>query len=123
MYTLDTNAIIYYLNNDLKAVLALENILNQNFPIYISSITEVELFSFPNLTLREATEINNILTTLSIIPLDSHLARIAGFLRREYKIKTPDSIIAATAIFTNTTLATRNIQDFQTISEIKLLAI
>ena len=56
----------------------------------------------------------------AIIPLDSRIARIAGSLRRQYNIKTADSIVAATALFTGTTLITRNIRDFQKIPNLLL---
>jgi len=42
MYTLDTNAIIYYLKNDAQVVDQLRGILSQDVPIYISTITEIE---------------------------------------------------------------------------------
>ncbi|MBU2578616.1 type II toxin-antitoxin system VapC family toxin [Patescibacteria group bacterium] len=120
MYTLDTNAIIYYLKDDSEVVIFLDKILNQPSPIYIASVSEVELFGFSKLTVKEIEKIENILSTLSIIPLDSHLAKIAGFLRRKYKLKTPDSIIAATTIFTGSTLITRNIRDFKKIPKFSL---
>lgn len=123
MYTLDTNAIVYYLKGDKKVVSILDDIFSENFPIYISTITETELFSFSNLTEIEIKAINEILKTLSIIPLDSNLARLAGLVRSQYRIKTPDSIIAATALFSQTILVTRDIKDFEKIPQLKLLAI
>ncbi len=120
MYTLDTNAIIYYLKDDPNATRFLNDILNKDIPIYIASITEVELFGFTNLTSDETEKINDILSTLSIIPLDSRIARIAGSLRRQYKINAADSVIAATAMFTGTTLITRNVKDFNKISNLLL---
>ncbi|MCF7831250.1 type II toxin-antitoxin system VapC family toxin [Candidatus Gracilibacteria bacterium] len=113
MYTLDTNAIIYYLKGDKKAVEVLESLFKRNLPIYISCITELELFSFPDLTKKEVVRINELLQTLNIIPVDSQLARLASFLRSKSKIKTPDSIIAATAVFTGSILLTRNVKDFE----------
>lgn len=115
MYTLDTNPIIYYLKGEEKAVSTLNKIFEENKPIYISAITEVELFGFPNLTEEESKQINEILETLSIIPLDSHIARIAGLLRRTYKLKIADAAVAATTMFTGTILVTRNINDFKNI--------
>lgn len=120
MYTLDTNAIIYYLKEDENAVPFLENTFAKFVPIYISSMTEVELFSFSSLTFEESGQIENILETLAIIPLDSRIARIAGLLRRQHNIKTADSIVAATALFTGTTLVTRNIRDFKKIPNLAL---
>ncbi len=116
MYTLDTNTIIYYLKNDPHVVDIFNDIFHQDDPVYISCITELELFSFSGLTTEEVEQINKLLQTLHIIPVDSQLARLAGFLRSTHKIKTPDSIIAATAIFTGTKLLTRNIEDFKKLS-------
>lgn len=118
MFTLDTNAILYYLKGDERAFSIIEKILNENAPVYISVVTELELFSFPKSTEQEINLIEKLLATVSIIPMDSRLARIAAALRRMYRLKTPDSIIAATSIFTGTTLLTRNTRDFLRISEI-----
>ncbi len=123
MYTLDTNAIIYYLKGEKQTALILEPILRKNTAIYISAITEAELFSFSALTLAETYQIETILHTLSIISLNSHIARITGMLRRQYHINIADCVIAATALFTNTTLITRNIQDFKKIANLQLLKI
>ncbi|MDP2630961.1 MAG: type II toxin-antitoxin system VapC family toxin [Candidatus Uhrbacteria bacterium] len=118
MYTLDTNAIIYYLKGDSQATVFFDTIIARNVPLYVSTITEVELFGFSALTNDEAESINQILTTVTIIPLDSRIARIAGSLRRQYHIKVPDSIIAATTLVTHTMLVTRNVKDFRKVEGI-----
>lgn len=124
MYTLDTNTIIYYLKGESKTASVLDKIfLKNNSPIYISSITEAELFSFSGLTIKESKQINELLETLAIIPFDSRIARITGLLRRTCKINVADSAIAATAMFTGTTLITRNINDFKKIPNLSLLEI
>ncbi len=120
MYTLDTNAIIYYLKNDSAVVFAIRKIMAGSPTIYISAITEIELFSFSDLTELESEEIELVLRTLAIIPLDSRIARTAGFLRSNYRLKIADSAIAATALFTGTTLVTRNVQDFKKVQELKV---
>lgn len=117
-YTLDTNAIIYYLKDDKKASPILEKIISQTDPIYISTITELELFGFSFLDTKEVRAINQILSTLSILPLDSHIARLAGSIRSKFGVKAPDAAIAATALFTGSTLLTRNVKDFQKIPEL-----
>lgn len=123
MYTLDTNAIIYYTKGDKNVVATLEKLFTQPQPIYISAITELELFSFSRITSQETEKIDEILDTLAIIPLDSRIARIAGPLRQRYHLASPDSAIAATALFTGTTLVTRNVRDFAKIPSLKLLKI
>ncbi|MGH7964666.1 MAG: type II toxin-antitoxin system VapC family toxin [Candidatus Binatia bacterium] len=116
MYTLDTNAIIYYLKGDVRAVPVLRDVFSHpETPVYVSALTEAELFSFPQLSEEEARLIGALLRTVSLIPLDSQIARIAGMLRRTYRLKLPDSVIAATALFTGSTLLTRNTRDFKKI--------
>ena len=41
-------------------------------------------------------------------------------MRREQRMKLPDSVIAATALFTGTTLVTRNIRDFKRIPNLSV---
>lgn len=120
MYTLDTNTVIYYLNSDEKAVSFLKSIFVRGETVYISTITELELFGFTRLSEREAEEIENLLQTISILPLDSQIARIAASIRRSYRIKTLDSAVAATALFTGTALLTRNIRDFKKVPNLRL---
>lgn len=88
--------------------------------MYVSAITEAELFGFPSLTEKEAERIDTFLKTVSIVPVDSHIARIAGTLRRTYGVKIPDSVIAATALFTGSTVLTRNIKDFKKVDHLNV---
>lgn len=121
--TLDTNAIIYFLADDRRAVRVLWPLLNSTETLYVSAVTELELLSYAHLTALETDRIDRILASCSVIPLDSRIARIAGFLRRTYGLKTADSAIAATALFTGTKLYTRNTRDFQRVSELVVLPI
>jgi len=123
VYTLDTNAILYYLKDDPDAVSFLRNIFSQNVPLYVSAITELELFAFSNLSTAEEKLIEELLTTVAVISLDSHIARLAAFIRRQYRLKVADSVIAATAMFTGSTLLTRNTRDFQRIPNLSLLRV
>ncbi len=122
-YTLDTNAILYYLKDDSSAVSLLREIFSQDTPLYISAITELELFAFSSLSTQEHALIDDLISTLSVIAVDSHLARLAAFIRREFRLKVPDSVIAATAMFTGSSLITRNARDFKKIAGLSLLKI
>jgi predicted nucleic acid-binding protein len=48
-----------------------------------------------------------------VIDVDSRIAQLSGQLRASYGMKALDSFIAATALMTGTTLATRTIWDFR----------
>ena len=123
MYTLDTNPIIYFLKNDPVVVAFIQKLLVSNDPIFISTITEIELFGFPNMPADEEKRILDILETLTVIPVDSRIARTAGSLRRMYGLKTADAGIAATALATGSILATRNIRDFKKVPGLEIASI
>ena len=72
MYTLDTNAILYYLKDDADAVAVLRGVFGENVPVYASALTELELFAYPNLSTEEESLIEELLATISVIPVDSH---------------------------------------------------
>ncbi len=120
MYTLDTNVIIYFLQNDLFIENFFLGIPEQERIFCISVVTEMELFSFQKLTPTIVDDLYTIMSLLKIFPLDSHLAHNAATIRRSCSIKGLDAIIAATAIFTGSTLLTRNSKDFKKVSTLKL---
>ena len=70
-------------------------------------------FAFPHLSDAEAERIEQFLTTVSVIPMDSQIARMAAIVRKTYGLKMADSVIAATALFTGTCVVTRNTEDFR----------
>ena len=122
MYTLDTNFVIYYLIKDNGAVEFFNKNLVNNF-YYISVISRVELFSYQEITSSESLSIEAFLSSARGVLIDNEIAMIAAGLRRKYKIKTPDSLVAATALYTNTSLVTRNAKDFEKIKELKVVKV
>ncbi len=121
LYTLDTNAIIYYLGRDPQAVRVLRDLFNPSCPLYVSTIAVVELYSRPGMSRAEKDGIERLLDSLIVMPIEMELARAAGELRSQYRLKTPDSVIAATALYTRTALVTRNTADFQRIKALRLI--
>lgn len=121
MFVFDTNAIIYYLEKEPAVVSVLNEIFfSVPFRPIVASVTELELLSAPSLTQTDIAEIDSLLASLVIIPLESQVARIGARIRRDYRLKTADSIVAATALFTHSTLVTRNTRDFKKISGLAL---
>lgn len=92
-YLLDTNIILYILsgNQTLANHLYLKN-------LYASFISEIELLSYNNLTLKEEKSIRDFLSKFRIINIDEAIKEEAISLRKQYRLKLPDCIIAATAI-------------------------
>jgi predicted nucleic acid-binding protein len=120
VYTLDTNIIIYYFNGEAPILAFLREQIEQGAPLFISAVTEHELYSYPHLTPVEVARIDALLTTLTVIDVDSRIAQLSGQLRATSGIKALDSFIAATALMTGTTLATRNIRDFRRIPTLNI---
>jgi predicted nucleic acid-binding protein len=77
MYVLDINVLIYYSKNESDVVPAVEKIYEENKPVYISVITEAELFSYANLGDEEVERIEAFLKTVFIVPFESRLARLS----------------------------------------------
>ncbi len=97
---LDTNAVLYFLAGRLAQALPQAD-------FYVSVITEMELLSYPLLKSDEETEIHNFLSDVTLIDLNRNIKQSAIALRRQYRLKLPDAVVAATAqhlkaeLFTN----------------------
>jgi predicted nucleic acid-binding protein len=120
MYILDTNAVIYYVKDESGVVAVIEDIYTKNVPVYVSAMTEAELFAFPQVSDEETERIEKFLQSVSIIPMDSQVARLTGSIRKKYQLKIADSVIAATALFTGAQLLTRNVSDFKKVSGLNI---
>lgn len=75
-----------------------------------SVVTRCELFSG-----RRVDEhgVRALLEPIDEIEVDRHVAERAGRLRREHGLRTPDAIIAATALIEGLVLLTNNVADFE----------
>jgi predicted nucleic acid-binding protein len=90
---LDTNACIYFLNGD--EVLA--DFL-QGQRIYISIITEIELFAFHGNNDASIEILNDFIDSITVLDIDKEIKTLTIQLRKTYKLKIPDTIIAASAL-------------------------
>lgn len=119
-YVYDTNIFIYYLAGDptVNSWFA-ETFLNLH-EVLFSPIVRIELLSFIGLSQEEEQAIEDLLCQFNSVPLLREIENQTIQLKRKYKIKLPDAIIAATAIHQDAFLVTRNVQDFQGIAELKI---
>lgn len=111
----DTNILLYLISGDET----ITNLLDGK-SIFISFITELELLSFKELGEEEEHKINELLSNISIIDINPEIKRIVIKLKKNYKIKLPDLIIASTAYFLNQPFITADKQLNQ-ISELNIV--
>ncbi len=122
--TIDANIIIAYLAGEEAVVRALSEWKEAGLPLLLPSVVETEVLSFASFSDAEYVNTERFLEAeFLFIPLDRSLARIAARVRRTRRIKTPDSIVAATAIASSTSLVTRNIRDFKNIPGLHVIRI
>ena len=119
MYLLDTNAVIYYFKGMQKAVAVFKLIEDANEEVNLSVITKIELLSFDNED--ELKNIDRLLVISRIFSLDDEIVDKTIEVRRKYKLKLPDAIIAATAMINNLILVTHNKKDFKEIRGLKII--
>ena len=93
-YVLDTNIISFFLKGD-SNLLPYFNYTN----IHISFVTELELKSIPGLSGKDFEKLENFLNTCVITDINAVIKTTAVFFKKDYKLKLPDAIIAATAFY------------------------
>ena len=119
-YLYDTNIFIYYLADDITVnSWFTEEFLNLH-EILISPIIRIELLSFTGLSKEEEQSIEDLLSQFNTVPLLREIENQTIQIKRQYKIKLPDAIIAATAINQDAFLVTRNVGDFKGITGLKI---
>jgi len=110
----DTNPLIYLLNGSEKAAEYLNN-----KQVWISAISELELFAKKGLTEAEIGEINLLVDNCFIADINSGIISITKELLQTVTIKLPDAIIAATALYHDLPLLTFD-SDFSRVPNLKL---
>ena len=119
-YLFDTNVFLYYLAGDLRIPrLFSKQFLNEN-EVITSAIVRIELLSFSQLSHEEETAIRDMLDQFRVMPITNEIEEMAIDIRRKYRVRIPDAIIAATAYSTSSTLVTHDVKDFKRITSIRL---
>lgn len=119
-YLLDTNILIYYFNDDPVVQPIFEDILAGNAVGFYCPISWVELLCYPNLSEAEANLMREFLRTLSCVSLTESVLDWAAEIRRNYRVRLADALIAACALVVDCTLVTRNVEDFRRIDELSV---
>ena len=114
-FLIDTNILISLFNSELAEPIP-------DGELGYSIITEIELLSFVGLGQADETLIRTNLKALSQILLTASIAEKTIQLRRQYRLKTPDAIVAASAWDCEAVLLSNDRQLAQ-IDEIRLLSL
>ena len=109
----DTNALIYLLNGNSCMSQFLQS------KLAFSVISEMELLSFSGITAEEENNIKSLLLDCIEISLSNEIKEKTIEIRKKYKTKLPDAIVAASAIVKNLPLITAD-KGFNQIEELDL---
>ncbi len=109
---LDTNIIIYYFNGIITDS-RIDKILKESFNISI--ITKIEFLSWQKLRKDKKLEKEALafISHANVYELTDDIADRVIDIRQQYKVKTPDAIIGATALVHGFNIITNNVDDFK----------
>jgi toxin FitB len=81
-----------------------------------SVVTRCELFAG---SAEQEDAVALLLSAFAELPIDRVVAELAGRIRRDTGIRTPDALIAGTALVHGMTLVTRNRRDFERVPRLR----
>ncbi len=86
----------------------------------ISVMSRIEVLGYPQNS-DQLQQAMRLLAYFDEIPLHEPIVQRTITLRQQYRIRLPNALIAATALYLGFRLVTRNTQDFQTINGLIIL--
>ena len=111
----DKNSLVYLLDGDRDVARFLEN-----KQIYVSIITELELFGKRSLSIADNEIIESLLANCFIVDINREIKQIYKKIKRDYSVRIPNAVVAATAIYLDFPLLTLG-KDFEFIPNLKLM--
>ncbi len=120
-YLIDTNIVIYYFNG-LTDNESIHTLLADSFKISI--ITKIEFLGWGQFAADPElhTKAREFISHATVFDLKDAITERAILLRQQFKTKTPDAIIAATALVNGLTVVTNNTSDFSRLG-VKTIAV
>ena len=117
---IDSNVIIDYLGGKIPVdKREFMNAVINDMPA-VSIISKIEVLGF-NAPADELKLLEYFFTDVLVLEMNNQIVEQTILLRRNTKMKTPDAIIAATALVYDLTLITRNTADFKNIQGLHII--
>lgn len=117
-YLIDTNSVIDYLDNKLPDNC---NKLIDNIEIQTSVIVRMELLLWHEATKQQTQILEEFIGNVIVFGLEENIILKAIDIRKNFRLKLPNAIIAATALIKQLSLITRNISDFKNIPKLRVI--
>ena len=111
----DTNILLYLLSGDETVA----EMLDEKH-LVISFVTELELLGYKDLSESDLKIIQELLNEATVMDINTEIKRLVVLLRKNYKVKLPDAIVVASALYANLPLVTADKQLSQ-INELTLI--
>jgi predicted nucleic acid-binding protein len=120
-YLIDTNAAIDYLGEAMpqSGLAFMDNLIDKEY--CISVISRIELYAYSKLTEKDKETLDIFTGQASVLNINDDIIEQTIELRKTYKTRLPDAIIAATALANSYVLVTNNEKDFSNIKGIKIV--
>ena len=120
-YLIDTSGVIKYLNGTFPAtgLSLIDGIVDSE--CILSFISEIELQVWNPTDPADIAIYQSFVSNSTVIGIDGDIIKETIRIRKIYKIKLPDAIIAATALVNDPTLIADNDKDFKLLPELKYL--
>ena len=113
--------VIHYINKEIPPS-GLQSLLSIfMLECNISIVTKIEVLGFKSHSKKEDEQGEIFIANCTLFHLTDEIVAKTIELRKQYRLKTPDAIIAATAMVNNMTLVSRNDKDFQQIKHLKYI--
>lgn len=97
----DTNIVVYLIQGNARLIKLLSEV-----DVTISFMTQIEVFAHPEMTEEKAAVFSEVMSVFDVIDITPDIKIETIRIRRDYKLKIPDAIIAASALVSNVPLLT-----------------
>ena len=114
-YLIDSNIWIYAAGGVQPAIAFLDQVAAAEWIGY-SAISRLEVFGYPGLRADDEVKLRNLLSCFTEVEVGRAVINRAIEVRKASAIKTPDAIVAGTALLMQAQLVTRNASDFKHVS-------